>query len=165
MPMRVGAPGCRFRGRRWQRRETRHGEQKFVRGVEEVDMGIDRAVGCGHKDGSVAGVIESDIRLETSSASRLLDDVRRGISGQDVNPAKADARRLAGVVESFLAQEIGRKNVNALSGRILNGDVWTTGSKQVFEPDRHVVGCGIEAGASGGGLGCCAGSLFASADQ
>jgi hypothetical protein len=52
--MRVLAFGCRFGWWRWERRQTRHGEQELVRGIEEVQVGVDRSVGGGQKDGSAA---------------------------------------------------------------------------------------------------------------
>jgi hypothetical protein len=64
-----------------------------------------------------------------------------------------------------LADQIRRKDIDGLSGGILCGDAWATGPEQVLEPDRHI-GCGgVEAGASGGGLGGDAGSIRVGADQ
>ncbi len=95
--------GYRFGRRRWERRQTGHSEQKLVRSIEEVHVSVDRTVGSGQKDGSVAGVVDGDISFKTGSATSFLDDVRGGVGGQDVNPAQTNACGLAGVVESLLA--------------------------------------------------------------
>ena len=128
-------------------------------------MSVDGTVGGGQKDGSAAGVVDGDVGFEAGSATGLFDDVRGGVDGQDVNPAETDACGLAGVVESLLADEIRRKDVDGLRGGVLCGDAWAAGPEQVLEPDRHI-GCGgVEAGASGGGFGGGAGSLVVGADE
>jgi hypothetical protein len=82
-------------------------------------VSVDRTVGGGQKNGSAAGVVDSDIRFEAGSATGLFDDVRGGVDWQDVNPAQADASRFAGVVKSLLADQIRRKNIDGLRGGIL----------------------------------------------
>ena len=53
----------------------------------------------------------------------------------------------------------------ACAAGVLRGDAGAAGAEEVLEPDRHV-GCGgVEAGASGGGLGGGAGSFIVDADQ
>jgi hypothetical protein len=144
---------------RWERRQPGHGEQKLVRGVVEVQVGVDGTVGGGEKDGGVARVVDGDIGFEAGAAARLFDDVRGIVGGQDVNPAETDAGWFAGVLESLLADEMRRKDVDVLRSRV------APGLEQVLEPDRHIGRGGVEAGASGGGLGEGAGSFIAGADK
>jgi hypothetical protein len=47
MPMGVPAYGGRSGWRWWERRQAGHGEQKLVRGIVEVQVGIDSTVGGG----------------------------------------------------------------------------------------------------------------------
>jgi hypothetical protein len=117
--MGVLAFSCGFGWRRRERRQTGYGKQKLVRSIEEIQVSVDRTVGCGQKDGSAARVVDSDIRFEAGSATGLFDDVRGGVDWQDVNPAQADASRFAGVVKSLLADQIRRKNIDGLRGGIL----------------------------------------------
>src|ERR1700686_4733567 len=55
--MRVRAFGGGFGRRWWQRRQSGDGEQKLVRSIEEVQVGVQRTVGGGQKDGSTARVV------------------------------------------------------------------------------------------------------------
>lgn len=59
--MPVGTFDWRFGGRGWERRQTRHGEQELVRGIEEVQVGVDGTVGGGEEDGRVAGLVDGDV--------------------------------------------------------------------------------------------------------
>ena len=128
-------------------------------------MSVNRTVGGGQKDGGAARVVDGDISFEAGSATGLFDYVRGGVDRQDVNPAQTDASRFAGVVESLLADQGRRNDIDGLSGVILCGDAWATGPEQVLEPDRHI-GCGgVEAGTSGGGPGGDARSVLVGADQ
>ena len=78
-----------------------------------------RTIRSSNKDGGVPGVVDGDVGLEAGPATRLFDDVRGESTGQDVNPTETNTCWFAGVVESFLADEMRRKNVDGLSGRVL----------------------------------------------
>ena len=87
------------------------------------------------------------------------------IGWQKMDPAEAYAGWFTSVVESFLADEIGGKNVDGLRSGVLYGGAGITRSEQVLEPDRHI-GCGgVEAGASCGFFGGCARAFVLVADK
>ena len=73
--------GCGFWWWGRERRQAGYGEQEFVRGVEEVDVGVDGAVGGGDEDGGAAGVVDGDVGLEAGAAAGLFDDVRGVVGG------------------------------------------------------------------------------------
>lgn len=81
-------------------------------------MAENRTVGGGEEDGSTARVVNSDIGFEAGAATRLFNDVRRGVDRQDVNPSETNAGWVAGVVEPLLTDEMRRKNVDGLRGRV-----------------------------------------------
>jgi hypothetical protein len=149
----------------WEWWQTGHGEQKLVRGVVEVQVGVDGTVGSGEEDGGAARVVNGDIGFEASAATCLFDDVRRVVGWQNVNPAETYAGCVASVIESLFPDEIGGKDVDGLRGRVLCGDGSATRLEQVLEPDRHIGRGGVEAGASNSGLGGGAGSFLAGADE
>lgn len=128
-------------------------------------MGVDRTVRGSEEDGGAPRVVDGDIGLEAAAAARLFDDVRRRVDWQDVNPAETNTGRFAGVVESLLAVELRRKNVDGLSGRVLRGSSWATGLEQILEPDRHIGGGRVQSGASGCGLGLGACSFVVGAGE
>jgi hypothetical protein len=128
-------------------------------------VGVDRTLGGAEEDGGVARVADGDVGFESGSSTRFFDDMRGGVKWQEVNPAKAEAGWLAGVVEPLLADKIRRKDVDGLSSRVLNGEAWTTGSEQVLKPDRHIGRGGVEAGTPSGGLSGGAGPFVAGADE
>ena len=115
----VRAFGCWFGWWGRERRQTGQGEQQFVRGIEEVQVSVDRTVRGGEEDGGAPRVVDGDIGREARAAARFFDDVRGRVNWQDVNPAETNAGRFAGVVESLLTDEMRRKNVDGLSGRVL----------------------------------------------
>ena len=128
-------------------------------------MGVDRTVRRSEEDGGAARVVDGDIGLEAGAAARFFNDVRRRVHRQDVNPSETNAGWFAGMVESLLADEMRRNNVDGLSGRILRGSSWATGPEQILEPDRHI-GCGgVQSGASGSGLGHGAWSFVVGAEE
>ncbi len=111
--------GCCFGWWRRERRQTGQGEQKFVRGIEQVQVSVDRTIrGC-EEDGGAPRVVDGDIGRESSAAARFFDDVRRRVDWQDVNPSETDASRFTGMVKPLLTEELGRKNVEILSGGVL----------------------------------------------
>ncbi len=128
----------RPRRRWWQRRQASHRQQKLVRSIEEVHVRVDCAIRCSHKDSRSARVVDRDIRREARAATRLLDDVRRRVGRQNVNPAEADARRFSCMVESFLAHQIRRQKIDRLRRLILRRQPCSAVSQQIFQPDRHV---------------------------
>lgn len=156
---------CRFGWRGWERRQPGYGEEEFVRGIEEVQVGVDGTVCGGEEDGGAARLIDGDIGFEAGAPTRLFDDVRRRVNWQDVNPSETDSGRFASVVESLLADETSRKDVDGLRGRVVWGNARATGPDEVLEPDRHIGRGGVEAGAPGGGLGGGAGSFVVRADK
>ena len=97
-----------------ERRQPGHGEQKFVCGIVEIQVGIDGTVGGSEKDGGAARVVDGDIGFETGAAARLFDEVRGVVGGQDLNPAETNAGWFAGVLEPLLADEMRRKDVDVL---------------------------------------------------
>jgi hypothetical protein len=127
---------CWFAGRRRQRRQAGHCKQKLVCGIEQIQVRIDGAIGGGQEDGGPLRAIDGDVGFKSRSSAGLLDDVRRRIGGQDVNPTESDAGRLAGMVEPSLADQAGRSQIDGLSRGILRGNCRATGSQQVFELNR-----------------------------
>ena len=128
-------------------------------------MSVDRTVRDCEEDGGAPRVIDGDIGCEACPAARLFDDVRRRANWQDVNPAKTDTCWFAGVVESLLAYEMRRKNVDGLSGRILRESSWATCPEQISKPDRHIGRGGVQPRTSGSGLGHGTCSFIVGADE
>src|SRR5271156_6134236 len=69
------------------------------------------------------------------------------------------------MVKSLFADQIRRKDIDGLCGGVLCRDAWATRPEQIFEPDRHIGCSGVEAGASGSGLGGDAGAVIMDANQ
>jgi hypothetical protein len=117
--MRMRAFGCWFGWWGRERRQTGQGEQKVVRGVEEVLVSVARTVRGSEEDGGSPRVVDGDIGGEAGASACLFDDVRWRVNWQDVDPTETNTSWFAGVVESLLAEEMRRKNVDILSGRVL----------------------------------------------
>jgi len=66
---------CRFGRWGWERWQTGYSEQKFVRAIEKVQAGIDRAVSGGKEDSSVARVVDRYISRKARATTCLFDDV------------------------------------------------------------------------------------------
>src|ERR1700716_2216799 len=81
MPM--GALACWFGWWRRQRRQTGQGEQEYIRGIEEVQVSVDRTVRRCEEDCGATRVIDGDVGLETGAAARFFKDVRRRVRWQD----------------------------------------------------------------------------------
>ena len=128
-------------------------------------MGVDGTVGGGEEDGDAARVIDGDISFEAGTSTRLFDDVGGIVGWQDVNPAETYTSWVAGVVESLLADETRRRDVDGLRGRVLWGNSRAISPNEVLEPDRHIGRGGVETGTSGCGLGGGAGSFVVCADE
>ena len=116
--MSVRAFVCWFGRWRRQRRQTGQGEQEFVRGIEEVQVSADRTVRRSEEDRGVPRVVDGDIGLKAGATARFLNDVRRRVDWQDVNPSETNTGWFAGMVESLLAYEMRRNNVDVLSVRV-----------------------------------------------
>jgi hypothetical protein len=149
----------------WQRRQARHGQQELVRGIEEVQVGVDGSVGSCDENSGLTRVVDGDISFETSAATRLFDDVRGIVGWQQVNPAETDASWFARVIESLLVNKMRRKDVDGLRVRVLCGDGSTVGTEQVLEPNRHVSRGGVEARAACGSVGVGTRAFVAGADE
>ena len=67
--------GCRFGRWGWKRWQTCYSEQKFVRSIEEIQVGIEGAVGGGEKDSGVARVVDGYVGGKPRSPTCLFDDV------------------------------------------------------------------------------------------
>ena len=66
---------CGFGRWRWERRQTGYSEQKLVRSIEEIQVGLDGSVGGGEEDRGVARVIDGYISGKPRSPTCLFDDV------------------------------------------------------------------------------------------
>src|SRR5579872_86680 len=95
----------RFQRRRRKGREAGYGEQNLIRSIEKIEMRVDGAVSCRHKEGGAMCVVDGNVGLETRSAAGLLDNVRWRIDRQDVDPAQAHGGWFAGVIKTALADE------------------------------------------------------------
>src|ERR1700730_1686839 len=89
-----------------------------VRGRTRLLIGVAGTIRGGEKDGGAARVTDGDIGFEAGAATRFFDDVRGAVEWQDVNPAETHTGWLAGVVESLFADQIRRKRIDGLSGRV-----------------------------------------------